>query len=235
MRALFFLLLLANLVFFAWHAGYIGPAAELAGEPARLTQQIAPEKIRIISADEAKKLSASVPKPFACVEWGSFPQADFERVQDLLAGMNPAPKFSVRKVDETAGWWVFVPPLASKAAADRRGAELKGQGVAEFFVITEDGPNRFAISLGVFKTEEGARNYVDTLVRQGVKNARAAERETRLAKSVLVFREADDSLKAKLAELYEHARYAPPGELLSETEMETARRDLRYLAGVSAA
>lgn len=39
----------------------------------------------------------------------------------------------------------------------------------------------------------------------------------------------------ELAELYEHARYAPPGEPLSETEMEMARRDLCYLAGVSAA
>ena len=39
----------------------------------------------------------------------------------------------------------------------------------------------------------------------------------------------------ELAELYEHARYAPAAEMLSEAEMEQARRDLCYLAGVSAA
>ncbi len=39
----------------------------------------------------------------------------------------------------------------------------------------------------------------------------------------------------ELAELYEHARYAPPEETLSDAEMESARRDLTFLAGVAAA
>ncbi len=39
----------------------------------------------------------------------------------------------------------------------------------------------------------------------------------------------------ELAHLYEHARYAPPEEQLSEDELETARRDLGFLAGGAAA
>jgi len=39
----------------------------------------------------------------------------------------------------------------------------------------------------------------------------------------------------ELAGLYEHARYAPPEEQLSEDELETARRDLGFLAGGAAA
>ncbi len=39
----------------------------------------------------------------------------------------------------------------------------------------------------------------------------------------------------ELAGLYEHARYAPPDEALSDAEMEAARRDLTYLAGAAAA
>jgi hypothetical protein len=38
---------------------------------------------------------------------------------------------------------------------------------------------------------------------------------------------------ARLARLYEHARYAPPDEPLGESEMADARRDLCYLAGVA--
>ena len=40
---------------------------------------------------------------------------------------------------------------------------------------------------------------------------------------------------AELADLYEHARYAPPDENLSPDEMASARRDLSLLAGSSAA
>jgi len=39
----------------------------------------------------------------------------------------------------------------------------------------------------------------------------------------------------ELAHLYEHARYAPPEEQLSEDELATARRDLSFLAGGAAA
>ena len=223
MRALFFLCILANLMFFSWQTGYIGQPAEFAREPLRLGQQIAPEKIRLVSADEAKQLITRPPKSIACLEWSAFPQSEFERLQVSLASLNPAPKFATRKVDDTAGWWVYVPPHVTKAAADRRGSELKGLGVAEFFVITEDGPNKFAISLGVFKTEEGAKNYADSLGKRGVKNVRAAERETRLAKTIVVFREVDETLRAKLTELKRDC----PSQEIRDCTLEERRPDTK--------
>ena len=119
----------------------------------------------------------------------------------LLAVINPAPKFSQRKVDDSAGWWVYVPAQPNKAAADKKVAELRELRVSEFFVISEDGPNKYAISLGVFKTGEAARNYLETLTKRGVKTARADERETKLTRTVLQFPEVDDGLKARLAEI----------------------------------
>ena len=199
MRTFFFLLLLANLAFYGWHAGYIGPEPQPVGEPGRLAQQINPGKIRIVNAGDANK--AAPPKPTACLEWSGFPPQENERMQVLLAAMNPAPRFSTRRVDESAGWWVFLPPQPNKAAADKKGAELRQLKVPEFFVISEDGPNKYAISLGVFKTEEAAKNYLETLSRQGVKTARATERETRVAKTSFTFREVDDALKARLVDL----------------------------------
>ena len=223
MRALFFLCVLANLAFFSWQAGYIGPPREFAREPSRLGQQIAPENIRLVSADEAKQLITRLPKTIACLEWSAFTQSELERLQASLASMSPAPKFATRKVDETAGWWVYVPPHVTKAAADRRGSELKGLGVAEFFVIAEDGPNKFAISLGVFKTEEGAKNYADSLGKRGVKNVRAAERETRLAKTVVVFRDVDEALRAKLSEFKKDF----PAQEIKDCTLEERRPDTK--------
>lgn len=221
MRALFLVLVLANLAFFAWHAGYLGPGPEPKGEPDRLAQQIAPEKIRIIGPAEARKLAPAQPKPQACIEWGSFPPQEFERAQAVLAAMSPPPAFSARRTDEAVGWWVFMPPSATKAAADRLGAELRKLGVTDFFVLNEEGPNRLAISLGVFKTEEGARNYVEALVKRGVKGARAGERDTRLMRVNIVFRNADDALKARIAEL----RKEFPGQDARDCAQEDRRAD----------
>lgn len=202
MRALFFLLVLANIAFLAWHQGYLGGASDQSGEGSRLAQQIAPDKIRLIAPEQAKKLAEAPARPSnACIEWGPFTGPDYERLQVLLVAMEPAPKFVTRRIDETAGWWVFIPAQPNKAAADKKGGELKALGVAEFFVINDDGPNRNAISLGVFKTEDAAKSYLDKLVRQGVKNARAAERETKVAKTLLTFRDVDDALRQKLADL----------------------------------
>ena len=83
-------------------------------------------------------------------------------------------------------------PQGSKANADKKAAELKRLGIDEFFIISEDGPNKFAISLGVFKNEEGAKNYLEILAKQGVKTACAAERETRVAKTIFTLRGVDD-------------------------------------------
>lgn len=201
MRALFFVLMLANLVFFAWHAGYLEPLVERVGEGDRLSQQIAPEKIRVITLDEARQIASGLPRPLACVDWGSFPAQELERALVLLATMNPPPKFTQRKLEETAGWWVYLPSQGSKANADKKVAELKQLGISEFFVVNDDGASKFAISLGVFKSEDAARNYLDVVTRRGVQTAQVDERETRVAKTVLQFREVDPPLRIKLNEL----------------------------------
>ena len=201
MRALFFLLVLANLLFYAWHAGYLGQDMASTGESARLSQQISPGSIHIISAEDARALASGKPKALACYDWGSFSAQDVERALVLLAAMNPPPRFTQRKVEEAAGWWVFLPPQTNKAAVDKRTTELKQLGVAEFYVVNDDGPNKFAISLGVFKTEDGARNYLEIMSRQGVKSARIAEREAKVTRTVLHFGEVDDGLKARLIDL----------------------------------
>lgn len=213
MRALFFFLVLVNLAFLAWNLGYLGDTSTGGRESARLTAQIEPDKIRILSAAEARRQGGAITTttPTAttttsgasaatCLEWGSFPAQEVERVQTVLAALKPPPKFSLRRIDETAGWWVYLPPQANKPAADKKLAELKQLGIAEFFVINDDGPNKFAISLGVFKTEEAARNHLDSLAKKGVRTARTAERETRVAKTVIVFREVDEATRGRLNE-----------------------------------
>ena len=198
MRALFFLLLLANLLFYAWHAGYIGPGETHKGEGERLALQITPEKIRLLNAGEVRKLAeASKVRSNVCFEWGTFPAQEADKAGEALAALNLGSRLQTRAVEETAGWWVFLPPQGNKLAADKKLDELKALGVSDFFIVQEESVNKFAISLGVFRTEDAAKNYLATVSARGVKTARTGERETKVQKTVFRLSGLDDAAGTK--------------------------------------
>ncbi len=198
MRVLFFLLVLVNLAFFAWHSGYLGQPDAAKGEGERLAQQYQPEKIRILTPDEAKKLAdAAKLRTLACVEWGTFPSVEADKAADALAALGLGTRLAVRKVEETAGWWVYMPPQGNKANADKKLDELKRLNVTDFFIVPDEGPNKFAISLGVFRTEEAAKNYLAGLASKGVKTAQAGERETKVMKTVFRLNGMDEAVNLK--------------------------------------
>ena len=51
---------------------------------------------------------------------------------------------------------MFIPPQGSRQGALRK-AELKELGIDEFFIVQEEGEHRWALSLGVFRSEEAAQ------------------------------------------------------------------------------
>ena len=67
---------------------------------------------------------------------------------------------------------VFIPPLGSKEAADKKALELTHLGVHDFFIIQDQPSLRWGISLGVFKSEESAKQLLATLVAKGVHSAK---------------------------------------------------------------
>ena len=107
---------------------------------------------------------------------------------------------SQKKVEVIANYWVFIPPAANKAAADRRVDELKAQGVKDVLVV-DGGPQRLAISLGVFRTEEAAQARLDALQAQGVKTAKVGPRAQSVQQTALVVRDPPAPAVARLKEL----------------------------------
>lgn len=216
MKALVFLLVLANLLFYAFSAGYFGrPGNPDAG---RVDQQIQPERIRIVSrgeapalppgksepaaAETARAMEISAPvsveeskpattepapevrtvtavedKPPICLTWRPLPLADADRLAALLAKRFGDYKVTRKQTssENNNGWWVFIPPLASKAEAERKSIELRELGVTEFF-IAQDETNRNAISLGVFSSEKGGQDKLAELKAKGVRSAQVAPR-----------------------------------------------------------
>lgn len=208
MRALFLLLLLANVALFAW-SRYIAPP-DAAADPLPLTRQIEPQKLKLIAAGDlppaAAGRPASVPAsaPAAaaltvkCLEWGSFTLADAPRAEKALEPLALGPRLAQRRTEETAGWWVFIPPQGNRAAAIRKAAELKSLSIEDYFIVQEDGPYRWAVSLGVFRNEDAAQARLAALQSQGVRSARLAPRETIVPKVWLQVKGADPALQAKL-------------------------------------
>jgi len=198
-KVIVFLLVLANLLFYAFSAGHLGhPENPDAGRPG---QQILPERMRIVSRGDApaEPVKTDVPNlgPIAapkpdetkdeavvkppeitpvCLAWEHLAAADADRLAAVLAGKFADFKVSRRVIAaEGNGWWVHVPPLASKAEADKKAGELKQLEISDFFVV-QDGPSRFAISLGVFSSEKGAQDRLADLKAKGVRSAKVGPR-----------------------------------------------------------
>jgi len=205
-RTLFLLLVLANVAFFAW-ARYVSPP-DAAADPLPLTRQIEPEKMKVVAPNELPAPSAAratpasapaaVPVAAKCLEWGSFTLTDAPRAEKALEPLALGPRLAQRRTEETAGWWVFIPPQGNRAGAVRKASELKSLSINDYFIVQEEGPYRWAVSLGVFRNEDAAQARLAALQNQGVRSARVAPRETVVPKVWLQVKNVDGALAARL-------------------------------------
>ena len=198
MRTLVVLLVLANLTLF----GYIWLDSGAGGERVRLSQQVQPEKIKLLTPQQVAALGPAKVASLAdvCVEWGPMSDADRARAQTRLEPLDLGKLVTQRKVEVIANYWVFIPPLANRAAVDKRVADLKAQGVRDILPV-ELGPQRLAISLGVFRTEEAAQARLEALQAQGVKTAKVGPRAQSVQQTVLVVRDPPAQAVARLKEM----------------------------------
>lgn len=157
------------------------------------------------TADKSAAKPGAVAKPaeargaLRCLQWNDLAAADADRLERLVAERF-AGASRARSVPPVlaanAGWWVFIPPLANRAEAERKASELKRLAVPEFFIVQEAGANRFAISLGIFSSEEAANERLNELREKGVRSARVGERNTSPRGATLEVRIGDSDFEA---------------------------------------
>jgi hypothetical protein len=198
MRILVLLLLLANLTLL----GYTKLDSLGTGEGVRLAQQIQPNKIVLLSPQQVAALGPAKVSALAdvCVEWGPLSDTDKARALASLEPLDLAKLISQKKVEVVANYWVFIPPAPNRSAADRRMEELKAQSVKDLLLV-DGGPQRFAISLGIFRTEDAAQARLAALEAQGVKTARVGARVQAIAQTALVVRDPPAPAVTRLKEL----------------------------------
>ena len=200
MKWVFFLLLAANLGLAALpylRERWPNPDAQLVG------QQMNADQIRIVAPRPILPPAAvtGLPAPGLCLEWGSFGGADLPRAQAALDGLALGERVRKTEFAVSTSYWVFIPPLKSKPDMDRKSRELKELGIAESSPILETGRWRYAIALGVFRNEDGAKRHLALLREKGVRSAQIGEREQRITQTAFQVRNPTEAQTAQLANL----------------------------------
>jgi hypothetical protein len=167
-----------------------------------------------LSPVSAPAISAPVPAPavtppsvvnatpkLSCAEWGEFSGADLARAQQELAELKLGDRLTQRMLEQDHGYWVYIPPLKRRTAVEKKIAQLKERGVKDYFVVQEKGKWLNAISLGVFKTETAAQNYLAALQAQEVRSAQLGERKSKLKFTVFAIKGVDSPMADRLTAL----------------------------------
>ena len=223
LKFVFWLLAAINLLVLAIGQGYLGSFRTETREPARLKNQLHAEKITLLTQAQATAPAeaatpaatpaptapvpvpapAAAPQVFACTEVGNFVLADARKFEARLEPLELGERQSRRNVagQDISSYMVFIPPQGSKEGADRKAGELKQLGVTNYFIMGEGSPQRWGISLGVFKSETSAQSQLAALNKQGVHSARVAPRYSASKQLAYQFRDLDAATRARLAEI----------------------------------
>lgn len=225
-RFVFWALLCANALVFAYGQGFLGNLDGETREPARLRNQLAAGKLVLLTGEQAQPVASAaaapeaaaaavtIPAPaaadpvppaaplLACVETDAFTAGDARRFETRLAKLDLGRRQARLTVpfQEVTSHLVYLPPQGGKEGADRRLAELRERGMTTFFVMQGESPLRWAISLGVFRSEASARVHAATLTKQGVANVRIAPRGPQSQRFAYRFRDIDADIRKRIVE-----------------------------------
>ena len=197
-RFLFFLLLLAVLAFGA-HI-FLSVQAERSDFSARERN---PGEVRVVAVTpptmaarraEETRVAMNSLAGAACVEFSGITPADAQRARDSFAALQLGTRISERRVEEITRHWVFVPPARDRRTAEATITQMRRQGVTELSVRPDN-----SVSLGVFSTEDAARRFLQSLKAKGVQGIEQGPFVRELRELVMLIREPDTELVARLA------------------------------------
>ena len=215
LKFLFWILLSINAALFAYGRGYLGNFKGNEREPARMKNQVNADKLKVVpaagtTAAKAPEPAQATPPPalepvaaspalIACVEVGNLTAQEARRFDSRIAALGPPrPERQDVTATEAGSYMVHIPPQATRAAADSKAEELKNLGVTNYYVIPDNTPMKWAISLGVFKSENAAKTLLAALNKQGVQGARISGRGTQVTRVNYRFRDIDTATRDRI-------------------------------------
>jgi hypothetical protein len=191
-RAFFLFLVLLNLIYFAV-GDFLAPAASAPDSPpgaaaalpagVQPLQMVAsasaaavettPQNTPVAAASttvpvQADKVSPQSAKPPPrCYSLGPFDaKPPAEAMVATFAKQNVDAK--VREIQQTqvTGYWIYLPPYPSTAAATAANRKLGAKGLHDYYVVASP-PNANAVSLGLFRERSGAERRMARVRKMG--------------------------------------------------------------------
>lgn len=196
LRGFLVALLLANALLFAYGRGMITlPSGS--GEPQRLAAQVFPEKIKLVAAGQppSAALAEAAATVLACRSITGLAPDQAASIATQLKQADGELDAVVRPAEEApSSFWVYVSAEGTETQVTI--AELRRLGIQDFQVMPNDSGGT-AISLGLFRSRQGAQQHLEDLQRKGVRSAKVEPRVTEAPKAILELR----GPEAKLARL----------------------------------
>jgi hypothetical protein len=205
LRLLVLLLLLANCLYFAWGHGFLsalGLAPAQQSEPQRMTQQIEPDAVRLLSPKELKRIEEQVradQSPKECMQAGPFNENESSKLRQALGDALPAEAWSLEESPVAARWIVYLGKYANAEALAKKRGEIAAMN---FKIESLDNPAlEPGLSLGGFATKADADAALARLSARGLHTARVVQERTESLAYRLKLPAVGAALKPKLAEL----------------------------------
>lgn len=204
LRLLVLLLILANGVYFAWSEGMLrayGFAPAQQREPQRLTQQVRPEAIRVLTPAEFKRVEAQVHAelvPKECLMAGPFDDAQVASLRHALESALAPGTWQIEPIPVPARWIVYMGKFANAEALAKKQGELAAMKLAPQALTNPD--LEIGLSLGGFATQAEATAELNKLAQRGIRTAKVLLERQEGKLSQLKLPAVSAEMKAQLAD-----------------------------------
>ncbi len=140
------------------------PSGAGSAHPARTETGTTPSR-SVSAPPKAEKTRPA--RHLSCYTLGPFDdRKSAQRAAEKLRGIGATASVRVSTERRIRGYWVYLPPSASREAALKRAEELAAKGFSDYFVVA-DGAHDNAISLGLFSLKKGSERRVAQLKSMG--------------------------------------------------------------------
>jgi hypothetical protein len=204
LRFLVLLLVLLNAGYYAWshemlRAYGFAPASQ--AEPDRLKQQIRPELLIILSAEQARQAEATPPAPVAqtaatCLQAGLFDDIQAALLRQNAQTTLPAGVWSLEEISEPARWIVYMGKYPDAPTLARKRVELLALNVR--LEPIENPALANGLSLGGFDSQARATAELAVLSKRGVHTAQVLQERAETHASMFRISPVDDALRARI-------------------------------------
>lgn len=163
MKLIVYFLLICNIGFAAWHFRGLG-----AGDgKASLDINNENELILLSEFKQHQKKLSSESGSKLCFSLGPFTQKQLSSQAQTLLKTNNIKTERIRLRDTSRrGFWVILPASQTRKQAIEHILKLKKYKIKDYFLVAT-GPDKNAVSLGVFSQKKLARKRVDQMIRLG--------------------------------------------------------------------